>query len=126
MIISFAATTEALLAGRKTMTRRRWKQRHYDSWLTAFQLGWRRHKAYDRSPRCGGRQIGWIWLTGIPYWERLCDMPEEDVAAEGGLWKDKAEFVEAFGCDPQEPVVVLRFEFEKLGSDGELPPGFVA
>lgn len=112
MIISFAWTTEALLAGRKTCTRRMWNDKYFALWQFAFDRGHLIHDAYDRSPRSGGHKIGEIRLTCRPYRERLADMPDSDVIAEGGLWKDKAEFMELFGGQDLQPVVI-RFELIK-------------
>ena len=54
MIISFRHTTPALLAGRKTVTRRSWHPVHLERWQKAWDLGRLEHKAYDKSPRQGG------------------------------------------------------------------------
>jgi len=113
MIISFAWTTEALKCGRKTCTRRRWSERFFEQWARAWREGRLVHDAYDRSPRAGGKKVGEIRLTCEPYKERLVDMPEEDVEAEGGLWGSKEEFILLFG-DPEEEVVVVRFELVGL------------
>jgi len=110
VIISFAWTTAALLAGRKTCTRRDWDERYFQQWVRAWREDRHVHDAYDRSPRAGGHKVGEIRLTCEPYRERLADMPESDVLAEGGLWSSKAEFVELFG-DPNLTPVVVRFEF---------------
>ena len=110
MIISFAWTTEALLAGRKTCTRRRWSEKNFQRWVRAWRDGHHIHDAWDRLPRTGGRKVGQIRLTCEPYRERLGDMPDRDVAAEGNLWANTDEFVTLFG-DPEERVVVIRFEF---------------
>lgn len=112
MIVSFAWTTEALLAGRKTCTRRMWNDEYFDRWVAAWRRGRHIHDTYDKSPRFGGKKIGEIRLTREPYRERLADMPESDVVEEGGLWKDKAEFIELFGSPDLTPVVI-RFELIK-------------
>ena len=109
MIISFAWTTEVLLSGKKTCTRRRWSERYFQQWARAWREGRLIHDAYNRSPRVGGKKVGEIRLMCEPYWERLKDMPEEDIEAEGGLWSSKEEFIELFG-DPEEKVVVVRFK----------------
>lgn len=109
MILSFAWTTEALLSGRKTCTRRRWKPTQMERWQRMWDTGRLVHDAWDKVPFAGGERIGQIRLTCRPYWEALRDMPESDVEAEGGLWADKAEFVALFG-DPDEKVAVVRFE----------------
>jgi len=113
MIISFAWTTEALLAGRKTCTRRRWSEKHFQQWVCAWRAGRLIHDAWDKSPRASGCKVGKIRLTCEPYRERLADMPESDLAAEGGYWASKEEFISLFG-DSQEIVTVVRFVFLKM------------
>lgn len=110
MIISFAHTTEALLTSRKTVTRRDWKESYFRQWVRAYRAGRVVHDAYDRLPRVGGEFVGEIRLVCEPYWERLADMPESDLLAEGGLWSSKDEFIALFGGDPEKRVVVIRFE----------------
>jgi len=116
MLISFAWTTEALVEGRKTCTRRQWSERYFQQWVKAWREGRVVHDAWDRLPRAHGKKVGQIRLTCEPYRQKLLDMPVEDLEAEGGYWKSKDEFVELFG-DPEEAVVVVRFE---LVSEGEL------
>jgi len=103
-IISFAWTTEALLAGLKTVTRRFWS----DSYAEKFKEG-DRVQAWDKSPRFGGCKVAEIRLTCDPYKEKLAAMPEDDVAKEGGLWASKNEFINCMGGPNEEPWVV-RFE----------------
>jgi hypothetical protein len=54
--------------------------------------------------------VGRIRLTCEPYKERLADMPEVDLAAEGGLWGSVDEFIAFLDGDPNEVVSVVRFE----------------
>lgn len=112
MIISFAWTTEEMREGRKTCTRRRWKERYFQQWVRAWREGRWVHDAYDRMPYAAGRKIGEIRLTCEPYRERLGDMPEGDLVAEGGLWGSREEFFGLFG-GPEVKVVVVRFELVK-------------
>lgn len=114
MIISFAWTTSVLLTGNKTVTRRKWTRRYHDRWEDAFFTGRRLHDAYDKSPRYGGKSIGRILLTEVPRRQRLSDMPESDLDAEGGLWASKEEFIELFGGDASQIVSVIRFRFIPL------------
>lgn len=109
MILSFAWTTAAFLQGRKRCTRRVWAASHLAQWQRAWDDGRLVHDAYDKSPRSGGRCVGQFRLTCRPYLEQLADMPESDVQAEGGLWRDKAEFIGLFG-GPHLTVAVVRFE----------------
>jgi len=77
MIISFAWTTYAFLARRKTVTRREWD----DEYAERFKTG-SIHQAYDKSPRYGGKQIGRIQILSITR-EPIVKMPESDYDAEG-------------------------------------------
>ncbi len=61
-IISFSDTTEALLAGRKTVTRRQWK----DTYAKTFHEG-EYVQAYNKNPRNGGKPVAIIQLTQAPY-----------------------------------------------------------
>ena len=83
-IISFAWTTGAFLAGRKTSTCRDWD----DSYAKQFRKG-DLVAAYDRSPRFSGTQIGTIRLTHDPKygnWREILDDPYEQ---EGFAWYDE-------------------------------------
>ena len=77
-IISFAWTTLALLAGRKTVTRREWSL-DYAALFARGDLV----QAYDRNPRWHGRPVATIRLTRDPYPESTLYAPEEDYEAEG-------------------------------------------
>lgn len=111
MIISFAWTAEALLAGHKTMTRRLWAPAHVEMWRRAYDQGRTVHKAYDKLPHSGGQQIGEITLTCRPCLQRLGDMPEGDLEREGGLWPDLEGFAEQFGGNLDLQVCVVEFAF---------------
>ena len=77
-IISFAWTTPALVARRKTVTRRHWKER--------FALGFKEGEevwAYDKQARNHGHAVAVIRLTRAPYLELYNDMPDDDFEAEG-------------------------------------------
>ena len=80
-IISFAWTTPALLAGRKTCTRRNWDR----SYALSFYEG-ESVQAWNTSPRnvrARPRQLAWIRLIATPCWEPLERMPDSDYEAEG-------------------------------------------
>jgi len=109
MIISFAWTSSVLMEGKKTVTRRQWTESYFKKWCGMFKRGLLIHQAYDKVPYAGGKKLCDIKLTHIPYKEKLKDMPESDVQAEGGLWKDKKEFISLFG-DPEMEVTVIRFK----------------
>ena len=99
-----------MLAGKKHCTRREWDERYFQQWVRAYRAGNIIHDAYDKTPRAGGKRVATFQLTCEPYKERLGDMPERDVIEEGGLWRDKWEFIELFGGDPNMVVSVIRFE----------------
>ena len=109
MIISFSLTTDALLSGQKTCTRRVWKPRTIASWQKAYDEGRLIHDAVDKHLYRGGKYIAKIELTCRPYQERLADMPEGDLIHEGGLWETREEFWALFD-GPEQVVTVVRFE----------------
>lgn len=116
MIISMAWTTDVYLKRRKRCTRRMWTDAYLALWQKAWDEGRLIHDVYDRSPRAGGKCIGKMRMTCRPYREKLADMPESDLEAEGGLWSSLEEFVELFG-GPHLAPAVLRFDplpFETL------------
>lgn len=82
MIISFAWTTPALLAGAKTMTRRDWSTSH----ATKFRAGML-VDAWDRSPRTGrGRKVATIRITRRPYRQSTDEVTDNDFSREGFEW----------------------------------------
>lgn len=113
LIISFAHTTKALLAGKKTVTRRFWDDRHAAKFRKGMAV-----QAWDRSPRAGGKCVAVIELTENPYRERLRNMPDGDLEAEGGLWESKEEFVGLMGGPDAEPWVV-RFRVTRRLDQGQ-------
>lgn len=81
MIISFAHTTPALLAGRKSVTRRDWAASHaarfkagmlVDAWNTT-----------PRNVRGNPHKVATIRLTQDAYQESPRDIPEQDFYREG-------------------------------------------
>jgi|SRR5215831_6582000 len=97
MIISFARFTDAVLEGRKTVTRRDWP----DSHAIKFPVG---HiaLAYDRQPMYGGILVARIEILSIerePIGELLAD-PEgygrAELVREGDFWDDVHEFAALF------------------------------
>ena len=76
--ISFAWTTPALLAGRKSVTRREWK----DSWGSSFRDN-EIVSALDRDQRRGGQEIAKIKLHPAPYKELERILPITDFEDEG-------------------------------------------
>ena len=108
-IISFAWTTEVLMSGLKTVTRRDWS----DDYARRFHKG-DYCKAYDRSPRNGGRCVGIIRLTCEPYKEPLALMTDDEEKAEGGLWGSAEAYIDAYcegACFPSSHELwVIRFQ----------------
>lgn len=120
-IISFAYTTPALVAGRKTATWRDWKAH----WAEGFRRG-DLIAAWDRSPRVkGSRQVAWVRLTQKPYLQSTAEMPDDDYEAEGfaylnELWGGKPGPIdvslEGFQAwrDRAETLWVVRLELVKV------------
>jgi hypothetical protein len=109
LVISFGKTLEFLPC--KTVTRRAWKEVHAQKFINAFNQN-KLVKAFDKDVRYGGKQIGWCRLSCAPYKERLCDMPSEDLLAEGGMCDMIGEFIQQyFDGNPRLEVWVIRFEF---------------
>lgn len=82
MILSFAHTTDALLAGRKTVTRRDWRPRH----AARFTAG-KIIDAWSQLPYvAGAKQIARVRLTADAVLEPLSKMPDSDYEAEGFGW----------------------------------------
>jgi hypothetical protein len=77
VILLFARTSEAFLAGVKTVSRRDWSERYAMQWVKAWEEGRTRHQAWNKVPWCkGAHQIGYFELSACVYQERLVDMPE--------------------------------------------------
>lgn len=120
-IISFGKTTPALLAGRKTVTRRTWAPRH----AAMFYAGLR-CPAWNQTPRVkGSKQIGWVTLTEHPLRERASAIPDEDWEGEGFAYMTEHGIaLDRTGLTPQqlwdtwrgisEYLWVVRFTFEPL------------
>lgn len=125
MILSFSIThklakehnvPDPLFEGRKTVTRRVWKERTSNSWCKAYDEGRLEHKAYSASTFVkGAKQIGKIHLLERPFQQVIKDMPVEELEAEGGFWKDKTEFINLVAEGNENLLVwVVRFEFEGI------------
>jgi len=78
MNVSFAWTTPALLAYRKSVTRRDWKPR----FARQFHVG-DLVSAYNKLARNHGRHVATIRVLQEPYLERMGDIPDSDYEAEG-------------------------------------------
>lgn len=83
MIISFAHTTPALLAGRKTVTRRDWNPDHAAKFGAGMFID-----AYDRSPRVHGHRVAKLRITHAPVRENTRVMSDSEYEAEGFAYLD--------------------------------------
>lgn len=109
-IISFANTAGEYLSGNKTETRRDWKYRYYRQWVRWWHKNHLIHDAYDKLPRAGGKPIGKLKLTQIPYPQQLKNMTAKNLIAEGGMCKTVAEFCKLINKSPDDWVTVITFE----------------
>ena len=113
--ISFAWTTPAILARRKTCTRRQWGYEYARRWHEGDLAA-----AYDRQPRYRGKQIETIILTCDPYLETTDLMPDSDYEAEGFAYLEEQGMLFR-GIEPRAyweqwkaakmPMWVVRFEY---------------
>lgn len=79
MILSFAETTPALLAGAKTVTRREWHPNHARKFTAGALV-----QAWDKTPRVkGAKRVGTIRLTAAPVLESTSLLRPEDWNDEG-------------------------------------------
>jgi len=110
-IISFAWTTDALVKGLKTETRRDWT----DDYARQFRVG-DVCKAFNKNPRCGGKEIARIQILKNPYRESIYKMTDKDEKAEGGQWDSADEFIKSWleggGC---ENPYVVKFRLVSVG-----------
>ena len=122
--ISFGWTAQYL--DHKTQTRRSWKDSHAAKFCNAFdravaagqQL---RVPAIDKGYHKGGKQIGWCVIGDRPYKERLGDMPDDDLLAEGGMSATVADFIsQYFKGNTDLEVWVIHFEFIAFPIDEEV------
>ena len=82
MIIAFAWTTPALLAGAKTMTRRDWTFGHARKFHADDVVD-----AWDQTPRVrGASQVATIRLTCDPYRTTAGFLSRDDYVREGFEW----------------------------------------
>jgi len=77
MNISFSWTSAALLAGKKTVTRRDWQWPHYRKFTIGDEV-----TAYDFNPRNKGQKIGSIRIVSLDK-QFMSDMPDSDYESEG-------------------------------------------
>ena len=123
MIISFAWTTDAFIAHRKTCTRRSWN----DYYAARFRKG-QIHDAWDRSPRFFGHKVGQFRLTQTPFQQNTSLMTEIDYEIEGLKWMEEQglairkmhprKFFEEWKA-ADETVWVVKFEPISIDETGE-------
>jgi hypothetical protein len=94
-IISFAETTPALLAGRKTCTRRQWNPRYAAQFRPGDLV-----QAYDKNPRNGGKPVAVIEVLGRPVLSTY--LPETDWEAEGFAYMEEEGLTLFGGATPQQ------------------------
>ena len=109
-LISFAMTVDEFLSGEKTCTRRDWSDNYRKLWQKWWDEGKYVHTAYDKNPRNSGKVIGHFMLTKRPYREKLCNMPESDLMAEGNICETRESFFRLIGKTPDDIVTVVRFK----------------
>lgn len=85
MIIAFAQTTPALLAGAKTVTRRQWSDRHHAQMVA--RVG-EIVDAWSAGPHRGGKPVAKIRLLSVTR-ERTADIPDSDWDAEGFAYMEE-------------------------------------
>jgi hypothetical protein len=124
MIISFARTTEALKARRKSVTRREWTDRH----ASMFNVG-DLVQAWSASPRAGGERIGTIRITSKTK-EPTRLIPDGDWEAEGfaymaerginvGVDLSCEQLWKAWRADPEKVTHVIRFDVIEIYDAGQ-------
>lgn len=126
--ISFGYTAQYL--PQKSVTRRDWKDSHAAKFIRAYERAAAngeelRVPAIDKGYHADGKQIGWAILTEIPYKEKLKDMPEADLVAEGGMCSTVSEFAaKYFKEDLDKETWVVRFKFQAIETETHAPePG---
>lgn len=121
MILSFSITCklanergvpDPLRTGTKTVSRRIWTDQNAQRWINAYRQGKLVHQAWSASPYVkGAYRIGNFRLNCEPYQEVLKDMPESDVAREGGFWATRQDFIDDIGKgNPFLIVWVIRWD----------------
>ena len=111
-IISFGWAHAELLLGRKTVTRRTWKDSHARQFHPGDVV-----QAWDKGPHRKGRHVADIKLVSVER-ERVGDMPVDDLALEGGRWPTTEAFARNFPQGPDTVVWVVRFRVVELTTEG--------
>ena len=91
MILTFAPPlADALLAGRKSVTRRTWTLSTAQSMTRQYEQG-HAITAYRGNPRNGGEPIARLALTQRPVLRDVATMPQRDYEREGLAYIDEDE-----------------------------------
>lgn len=117
LILSFARTTAALLAGAKSVTRREWSDRTYNMWEKRIGQDF---CCWSKSPHRNGKLIAVARLVSVTR-QPTFRIPDSDWEAEGfaymelhGINVDKdlscAELWEQWRHDRELITSVIRFE----------------
>jgi hypothetical protein len=123
-IISFSRTTAALLARRKSVTRRLWKDTH----AARFSPG-ELVQAWSASPHRGGERVGVIRIKSVTR-EPTHQIPDSDWEAEGFAFMQErginveaelscSQLWEQWRSDRRLLTYVVRFEVVKVGRRGK-------
>jgi len=108
-ILSFGWTSNRLLSGRKTVTRRMWKK----PWVKEGDLV----QAWSKGPHRGGRKLGLLRITKVSteYWTPTSRLTEHEAMLEG--FDGWAEFEHYIQDDRSKCLLgnITRIEFEAVG-----------
>jgi len=110
-IMSFAWTTDALLEGLKTVTRRFWIKPH----VKAGEFV----QAFNKSPRFKGKRSAIIKVLSIRQ-EPLEDITDDELIKEGNLWANTEEYIEQFlkgYLKANRKSLIFRIEFELISKE---------
>lgn len=106
-ILSFGWTADKLLAGKKTVTRRRWKK----AWVKPGDLV----QAWDKGPHRGGRKLGVLRILNVTKMSAYPWGINEKEAKKEGF--DGEQYLLTVllegGVKPEQPL--YRIEFEPVG-----------
>jgi len=114
-IISFAWTTPAIVARKKTRTRREWSQPYAAKFRENSIC-----QAYDKGPRVGGKLVHLIRIMRDPWIQNTRDLSEDDYILEGFKYMDEqgilfrgmtcAHFFDQW-IDAAEDLYVVDFDY---------------
>lgn len=120
MILSFAETTPALLAGAKTVTRREWADSHARKFTPGLMV-----QAWNKTPRVkGAKRVGTVRITQSPYREMSDLIPAGDFDGEGFRYMTEHGLTLFGGMTPDavwnlwhaEPRMLWVVRFELVGA----------